>query len=184
MRKTHSWAISNWELSIFMGFPGGPNGKESACNMGDLGSIPGLGRSPGGEHGNPLQYSCLENPHGQRSLAGYGPWGCKELDMPEWLSIAQYICIYIKTTLTYSWIKTTVIKHYKWPKKGGGKRRKPTLAHSGHPIASLGLLSSSANNPYKEKLTLECELPFLSETATWQGLYPSNKFMLPTLIQL
>ena len=37
------------------------------------GSIPGLGRSPGGEHGNPFQYSCLENPHGQRSLAGYSP---------------------------------------------------------------------------------------------------------------
>ena len=42
--------------------------KESACNLGDLGSIPGLGRSSGGGHGNPLQYSCLENPHGQRSL--------------------------------------------------------------------------------------------------------------------
>ena len=38
------------------------NGKESACNMGDLGSIPGSGRSPGERHGNPLQYSCLENP--------------------------------------------------------------------------------------------------------------------------
>ena len=46
------------------------NGKESACNEGDLGSIPGLGRSPGGGHGNPLQYSCLENPHGQGSLVG------------------------------------------------------------------------------------------------------------------
>ena len=62
------------------GFPGGSDGKEPAFNMGDLGSIPGLGRSPGGGHGNPLQYSCLENPHGQRSLAGYRPWGCKELD--------------------------------------------------------------------------------------------------------
>ena len=51
-----------------MGFPGGSNGKECACNVRDLGSIPGLGRSPGGGHGNPLQYSCLENPHGQRSL--------------------------------------------------------------------------------------------------------------------
>ena len=54
--------------------------------MGDLGLIPGLGRSPGGGHGNPLQYSCLENPHGQRSLAGYIPWGHKELDMTERLS--------------------------------------------------------------------------------------------------
>ena len=47
------------------------------------GSIPGLGRSPGGGHGNPLQYSCLENLHGQRSLAGYSPWGRKESDMTE-----------------------------------------------------------------------------------------------------
>ena len=46
----------------YMGFPGGSEGKESACNAGDLGSIPGLGRSPGGGHCNPLQYSCLENP--------------------------------------------------------------------------------------------------------------------------
>ena len=52
---------------------------KSACNVGDLGSIPGLGRFPGGWHGNPLQYSCLENPHGQRSLAGYSPWGLRRV---------------------------------------------------------------------------------------------------------
>ena len=45
-----------------MGFPGGSDGKESACNTGDLGSIPGSVRSPGGGHGNQLQYSYLENP--------------------------------------------------------------------------------------------------------------------------
>ena len=45
-----------------MGFPDGSDSKESACNVGDLGSIPGLRRSPGGGHGNPLQYSHLENP--------------------------------------------------------------------------------------------------------------------------
>ena len=66
-----------------VGFPGGSDGKESACSMGDLGLIPGLGRSPGGGHGNPLQNSCLENPHGQRSLAGYNPWGHKESAMTE-----------------------------------------------------------------------------------------------------
>ena len=53
--------------------PGGSDGKESTCSVGDLRSIPGLGRSPGGGNGNPLQYSCLENPHGQRSLMGYTP---------------------------------------------------------------------------------------------------------------
>ena len=55
--------------------------------MGDLGSVPGLGRSPGEGHGNPVQYSCLENPHGQRNLVGYSPWGHKESDMTEQLSI-------------------------------------------------------------------------------------------------
>ena len=70
-----------------MGFPGGSDGKESVCNAQDLGSIPGWGRSPGGGHGNPLQYSCLENPHGQRSLAGCSTWGCKELDMTKQLSM-------------------------------------------------------------------------------------------------
>ena len=69
-----------------MCFSGGSDGKASAYNAGDLGSIPALGRSPGGGHGNPLQYSCLENPHGQRSLVGYTPWGCKELDMTKRLS--------------------------------------------------------------------------------------------------
>ena len=49
---------------VFLGFPDGLAGKKSACNVGNLGSIAGLGRVPGGGHGNPLQYSCLENPHG------------------------------------------------------------------------------------------------------------------------
>ena len=75
---------------IVVGFPGGSDGKESACNAGDLGLVPGLGRSAGGGHGNPLQYSCLENPHGQRGPAGYRPWSGKELDMTERLSTAQH----------------------------------------------------------------------------------------------
>ena len=61
------------------GFPGGSGGKENACSERDLGLNPGLEDS----HGNPLQYSCLENPHGQRSLAGYSPWGRKESDTTE-----------------------------------------------------------------------------------------------------
>jgi len=77
--------VYNWESKMFdqicmfkviihpMGFPGGSDGKESTCNAGDLGLIPGSGRSPGGRQGNPPQYSCLENPHRQRSLAGYSP---------------------------------------------------------------------------------------------------------------
>ena len=54
---------------------------------------PGLGRSPGGGNGNPLQYSCLENPPGQRSLAGYSPWGCKESDTTEQLSMSMMTVI-------------------------------------------------------------------------------------------
>ena len=63
-----------------MGFPGGSDGKESICNMGDLGSVSGLGRFLEGGHGNPLRFSCLENPHGQRSQEGYSLWSHKELD--------------------------------------------------------------------------------------------------------
>ena len=68
-----------------MGFLGGSDGKESICNVGDLSLIPGLGRCPGESHGNPLQYSCLQNPHGQRSLEGYSPWGRKDSDTTEGL---------------------------------------------------------------------------------------------------
>ena len=62
---------------------GGSESKESACSAGDLGSIPGLGRSPGEGNAQPLPYSCLENPHGQRSLVGYSPQDSKELDTTE-----------------------------------------------------------------------------------------------------
>ena len=79
-------------MPVFLGFPCGSAGEESACSLGDLGLIPGLGRSPGapGEgKGYPLQYSGLEN------SVDYSPWGCKELDMTERLSLhkgqEQYI---------------------------------------------------------------------------------------------
>ena len=71
-----------------MDFLGSSDGKESACNAGDLGSIPGLGRSPEEGNGNALQCSCLKNPHG---LEGYSPWGCNESDTTERLSTAQHI---------------------------------------------------------------------------------------------
>ena len=87
-------SLSDWtELGKYLtveqldhGLPLRLSGKESTCNAGDKedpGLIPGSGRSPGGGHGSPLQYSCLENPHGQRSLAGFGPQGCKELNTAE-----------------------------------------------------------------------------------------------------
>ena len=71
-----------YSTSLTLGFPGGSDSKESACNAGDLSSVPGLGRSPGRRNGNPLQYSCLENP------MEVGAWwatvqGVAELDMTE-----------------------------------------------------------------------------------------------------
>ena len=72
--------LSNMLSRFVMGFPDGSAGKESACNVGDLGLTPELGRSSAGGHCNPLQHSCLENFHGQRSLAGYSSWGRKESD--------------------------------------------------------------------------------------------------------
>ena len=73
---------------VTMGFPSGSD--KSVCSAGDLGSIPGSGRSPGGGNRSPLQYSCLENPHGQRILVGFCPWGCKEseVDMTEQLTLS------------------------------------------------------------------------------------------------
>ena len=77
------WRMDRLPTPVFMGFPGVSDGKELSYSVGDLGSVPGMGRSLGGGHGNPLQYSYLENPHGQRSLVGYGPWGHKESDLTE-----------------------------------------------------------------------------------------------------
>ena len=68
---------------VSVDFPSGLDGKESTCNAGDLGSILGLGRYPEEKNGKPLQYSCLENLHGQMNLAGCSPWGHKESDTTE-----------------------------------------------------------------------------------------------------
>ena len=70
--------------------PGGSDGKETACNGGHPGSIPGLGRSPGEGNGNPLQYSCLENLTDRSSLADHSPWGRKELDTIEQLTLSLF----------------------------------------------------------------------------------------------
>ena len=80
------WKRDRLPTPVFLGFPAGSDGKESALIVGDLGSVLGLGRSLGGGHGNSLQGSCLENPHGQRSLVGYSPRGRKQSDTTERLS--------------------------------------------------------------------------------------------------
>ena len=88
--------------------------------------MPGLGRSPGGGHGNSLQYSCLENPHGQRSLAGYSPWGCREPNMTErWSTAHPYLIISgpkkptgpfsmlpVNLSQTTSWSGCSIFPHY------------------------------------------------------------------------
>ena len=75
--------LPTWLGRRSTGFSGNWAYKESACNTENPGSIPGLGRPPGG---NPLQCFCLEHPHCQRSVVGYSPCGCKESDVTEWLN--------------------------------------------------------------------------------------------------
>ena len=86
-----SWRKLSAEELILSNYGAGSrsDSKESACNSGDLGLIPGLRRLPGEGNGYPLQYSCLENPNGQRNLEGYSPWVCKESDMTKQLIIAH-----------------------------------------------------------------------------------------------
>ena len=74
---THTHAHTHTHTHTLIVFPGGSAGKESACNAGDLGSIPGLGRSPGAGNDNPLQYSCLENSMDRR--AGYQSMGLQRV---------------------------------------------------------------------------------------------------------
>ena len=81
-RVGHNWS-DQAPTPVFLGFPCGSAGKESTCNVGDLGSIPGLGRSSGEEKGYLLQYSGLEN-------SMDSPWGCKESDTTEQLSLSLF----------------------------------------------------------------------------------------------
>ena len=86
LEETIRYYKHNYIFIMFLfsteGFPGSSDGKESACNTGDLGSIPGLGRSPR-EEWQPIPVFLTGESHGQKSLVGYSPWGCKELDMTE-----------------------------------------------------------------------------------------------------
>ena len=121
------------------GFADGPDGKESTCNAEDLDLIPGLGRSPGEGHGSPLQYSCLENPHGQRSLVSYSPWGCKGLDTSGRRSVAH------STVIAESYHKLTP-----GPTKGGRhsiiRSDLSTCFTSQHRLASCARLPSIPPN--------------------------------------
>ena len=80
-------------VCLARGFPGGSDSKESACNSGDLGSIPGSGRSPEEGNGNPLWYSCLESSMDRGAYTGYSPWGHKELHMTDRLTLFPFSCL-------------------------------------------------------------------------------------------
>ena len=91
----------NWtELIYYLDFPGGSDGKESACNSGDLGPIPGLGRSPGEGNGNPYQYSCLENPMDREAWQATVHEVAEELNTTEWLSPSLSVSYTHTHTLT------------------------------------------------------------------------------------
>ena len=94
-RKKGFWI----HLLSYWACPGGSDRKESTCNVGDLGLIPGWGRSFEGGHGNPLQYLCLENPHGQRNLAGYSPCGISLTFLVSW----EWMINFVKYSLYIYW---------------------------------------------------------------------------------
>ena len=111
--------LSNCTLSIHViyytrGFPGGSvvkNPPANAEDTGDMSSIPGSGRSPGGGNGNPLHYSCLEKSHGQRSLADYSPQSCKESDTTEHVPDGYIINLSVQAQLCPTLLSLWTVAH-------------------------------------------------------------------------
>ena len=104
IRHTH-WHMYNTFLldsRSLKGLPQWLKGKESTWKAGDPGMIPGLGRSTSGGNGNPRQYFCLENPCGQRSLAGCSPCGHKQSDVAERLTLRSLQSLQINPTIWFS----------------------------------------------------------------------------------
>ena len=154
-KETPVWFLG-WEdplrrnrlpTSVYKDFPGGSDGKESACSTGDLGLIPGLERSPGGGHGNPLHYSCLKNPHGQKGL-GYSSWGCKELDMTGQLSTQH---IYLKSGMYLLVLNSS-----------GVRGRWNLLPISSHFILSLSMRTEDYHRTIEYKIMIYFEKQFSS----------------------
>ena len=123
-----------------LGFPSGSDGKQSACNVGGPGLIPGSGRSPGEGNGNSLQYSCLENPMNGRSLVSPNPWGHKKSDMSEQLThTLSYLPYAFLSPLhhTPTLLQTlTDIRSMSWPCAGstlGEGRKRGSTQHGSEP---------------------------------------------------
>ena len=91
--------LNRWYLNDTMGFAGGSEVKASACNAGDLSSIPGLGRSPGEGNGNPLQYSCLENP-----MDGGAWWATVHGVAKSWTQLSNFTL-----TIQYQYLNHTMV---------------------------------------------------------------------------
>ena len=93
---------------VILGFPGGSDGKESACNAGDSGLTPRSGRSPGERNGYPFLPG---ESHGQKSLVSYSPWGLTELDMTEQLTCSKVLRILLsKWFAQHIWGMTTSVR--------------------------------------------------------------------------
>ena len=143
-----------------LGFPGSADGKESACNAGDQGSIPGSGRSPGGGHGNRFQYSCLENPQGQRNSVGFNPWDREELDTTDPFShtcvLSHFSCVTFCDTVDCSPPGSSVYAGFSQPEYW-----------SGFPCPPPGGLPDQGSDP-----SLLCALAsgFFTTSATWEAL--------------
>ena len=102
---------------MILGFPGDSDGKESACTVRDLSLIPGSRRPSEEGNGIPFQYSCLENPHGQRSLVGYSPWGHRESDRTKQLTHRDLWKHPDVSRLQYPWKHLPVHANLVWVSK-------------------------------------------------------------------
>ena len=143
-----------------MAFPGGSDGKEFAWNSGDLSSIPGLGRSPAGGHDYSLQYSCLEDPHGHRSLAGYSPWGrkgsgttkvTKHTHTSEWKNLPRKL-----SPLSNKFEKCYMFYPLLWYPQSKWEKLKPLRSFAGNEHVSFWLVHCSPKLFKAQELVLLC----------------------------
>ena len=138
-------------------FPGGPDSEDSACSAGVPGSLLGSGRSPGEGNGNPLQCSCLENPTDRGSLVGYSPWGGKESDMTERLTLSLHSDKGL--TVPQNQDETT-----------GARKGAPTLRRLARAAASFRVFScESEGSGHSGQTHWEKAGPWTFTTRNWLG---------------
>ena len=179
-------------LTMKEGFQGGASGQESACNAADVGLTPVSGRSPGGRLGDPLQSSCLENPHGQRSLVGYSLQHCKESDTTE----APW-----PITVQETWVLFLVWEDLTCH---GATKPKHPRAHDPQPLKPLWLETvaqskrshcneeahSATKTQHRQKIIMKCTNQSLTKQKQEQSLsvssFPSSPscFILGTCISI